>query len=343
MFHSFSSDSADDLWWQVASRFRGMDGTNAQASRGGPTAELLHTALELRNPRDRWITSRTPVINPAFALAEVIWIIRGRNDSAFLNYFNSKLSDFAGKGETYHGAYGYRLRHALKFDQLEAAYQALKVNPDSRQVVLQIWNGETDFPIEHGTPVAPDVPCNVIAMLKVRDGKLEWTQIMRSNDLFLGFVHNVVQFTFVQEVVAGWLGLELGPYHHFSDSMHVYERDDISLAACSKQEAVASTDRFDDVKELSDASFIQLENLIENIIRPDIGRSILLRAWHSLDLPDQYRNIACILLCEGLRRRGERRQTETLLNDCTNPAYRDVFSRWLGRLDSGKAVSIDTQ
>lgn len=320
-----------------------MTGTTTQASRAGPTAELLHTAMELRNPRDRWITSRTPAINPAFALAEVVWIIRGRNDSAFLNYFNSKLSDFAGKGETYHGAYGYRLKHALKFDQLEAAYHALRANPDSRQVVLQIWNGETDFPIEHGAPVAPDVPCNVIAMLKVRDGRLEWTQIMRSNDLFLGFVHNVVQFTFVQEVVAGWLGLEPGPYHHFSDSMHVYERDDISLAACSKQNAVASTDRLNDSKELSDASFKQLENLIEEIILPDNSTSILLRGWHALELSAGYRNIACLLLCEGLRRRGERKQAEQLLTECMNPAYCDLFSRWLGRLDSAKPLTVDAR
>jgi thymidylate synthase len=338
MFHSFSSNSADDLWWQVACKFREMSGTTMQASRGGPTAELLHTSLELRNPRDRWISSRSPAINPAFALAEVVWIMRGRNDSAVLNYFNSKLSDFAGKGETYHGAYGYRLRHTLGFDQLEAAYQALKENPDSRQVVLQIWDGRTDFPAEQGAPVSPDVPCNVIAMLKVRDGRLEWTQIMRSNDLFLGFVHNVVQFTFVQEVVAGWLGLEIGPYHHFSDSMHVYEKDGISLSDCFKQDAIRSTDRLDEPREISEASFIELERLIEKIIRPEVSHTVLLKLWHSLKLKAAYRNIACMLVCEGLRRRGQRKQAEELLTGCTNPAYSSLFVRWLTRLDSAKEI-----
>jgi thymidylate synthase len=338
MFHFFSSDSADDLWWQVACRFKEQNGTPLQASRAGPTAELLHTALELRNPRDRWITSRSPAINPAFALAEVVWIMRGRNDSAFLNYFNSRLSDFAGKGETYHGAYGYRLRHAQGFDQLDAAYQALKANPDTRQVVLQIWDGRTDFPIERGAPASTDVPCNVIAMLKIRNGRLEWTQIMRSNDLFLGFVHNVVQFTFVHEVIAGWLGIEMGPYHHFSDSMHLYERDGISLSSCSKQFTALGTDRFDELKDPSDEAFKKLENLIEKIIRPDVHHSALLNDWRRMALPTNYKNIACILLCEGLRRRGESNQALGLLTECTNPTYRELFQRWLRRLGSATEI-----
>ena len=50
-------------------------------------------------------------------------------------------------------------------------------------------------------------------------------QIMRSNDLHLGLPHNLVQFTSLQEILAGWLGLEPAGYHHLSDSLHVYEKD----------------------------------------------------------------------------------------------------------------------
>ncbi len=48
---------------------------------------------------------------------------------------------------------------------------------------------------------------------------------MRSNDHFRGLPHNLIQFTTVQEVLAGWLGISLGSYHHYSDSLHVYESD----------------------------------------------------------------------------------------------------------------------
>jgi len=82
---------------------------------------------------------------------------------------------YTGPGKRYHGAYGHRLWCWFGFDQLERTYLALKNNPDSRQVVLHIWDPKIDLPDEEGRPAAPDVPCNVLSMLKVRDGKLEWT------------------------------------------------------------------------------------------------------------------------------------------------------------------------
>lgn len=333
MFHVFTADSANDLWQQTADRFRTLDGTASQASRAGPTKELLHAALELRNPRERWISSRSPAINLAFALAEVVWIIRGRNDSVFLNYFNSRLPEFAGSGATYHGAYGHRLKHVAGFDQLDAAFKALKAVPDSRQVVLQIWNGETDFPRNDGKPVAPDIPCNVIAMLKVRDGALEWTQIMRSNDLFRGFVHNVIQFTFLHEIMAGWLGLKPGSYHHFSDSLHIYDEDVLEMDGQSLGHAPGNSDIFNFSKEDSDTYFAAIEQLVEVIISVGSSARCLQASLGDIDVPESFLNIGRILVCEGLRRRGEISAMARILNECSNPAYSYLYNRWLARMN----------
>lgn len=68
-------------------------------------------------------------------------------------------------------------------DQLERAYHALIGKPHTRQVVLQIWEPKVDLPRLSGDESAADVPCNIVSMLKVRNGKLEWTQILRSNDV----------------------------------------------------------------------------------------------------------------------------------------------------------------
>jgi thymidylate synthase len=118
-----------------------------------------------------------------------------------------------------------RLRKHFGFDQLERAYLALRANEASRQLVLQIWDPRVDLPNEDGSPSSTDVPCNVVAILKVRNRRLEWTQIMRSNDVFRGLPHNIVQFTSLQEIFAGWLGVELGTYNHISDSLHFYKAD----------------------------------------------------------------------------------------------------------------------
>jgi thymidylate synthase len=81
---------------------------------------------------------------------EVVGIINGRKDSAYLNFFNPRLPRFAGTGPVYHGACGHRLRHNVGFDQLEGAAEALRNNPNGRQVVLQIWDAELDFPQSTG-------------------------------------------------------------------------------------------------------------------------------------------------------------------------------------------------
>ena len=55
-----------------------------------------------------------------FAIVEVIGIIAGRKDSAYLNFFNPRLPHFAGSGNVYPGAYGYRLRKHFGMDQTRA-------------------------------------------------------------------------------------------------------------------------------------------------------------------------------------------------------------------------------
>lgn len=333
MFKVFSGATADELWCNAAEGFKNDDICESSNGRTGATREILNACLHLENPRMRWVVSRLPPINIAFALAEVIWIIRGRNDAEFLNYFNRELPKFAGFTDTYHGAYGYRLHHALGINQLERAYKVLKATPESRQVVLQIWNSALDLPSEEGIPVASDIPCNITAMLKVRNGRLWWTQVMRSNDLFLGFVHNVVQFTTLQEVIAGWLSLEVGSYHHYSDSLHVYDRDYEKMATFVKCEAPANTDRLDFDKGVSDKAFKALENLVERIINTEYTASEILLFWDSLSKPAAFNNIGLILICEGWRRRRmDLSEIADILEQCTNLTYCFLYKRWLKRV-----------
>ena len=108
-----------------------------------------------------------------------------------------------------------------------------------------IWDATTDLPSNHGTPASDDIPCNVMAMPKIRHGRLEWMEVARSNDLFLGVPHNVVQFTSLQEILSGWLGLMPGAYVQLSDSLHAYERD-VDAIRLSLEESTAppNTDTF---------------------------------------------------------------------------------------------------
>lgn len=332
------ADSADGVWLGVRELFRSGQ-ARTQTGRTGQTHELLHTCCVVRSPRDRWVLSRTPALNPAFAIAEVVWILRGRNDAAFVNHWNPELPKFAGNDDLYHGAYGYRLRRHLAVDQLERAYEALRSDPSSRQVVLQIWDSSVDLPLESGKPAAEDIPCNVLAMLKVRDERLEWTQIMRSNDFFLGFPHNVIQFTSLQEVMAGWLGLELGTYVHWSDSLHVYEDKLQQVLSSSPIEIEGNPDSLSLSKSASDEAFAKLETILAEFCASDMTTSQHGQLVESFDGPEAYRNLLRITAADDARRRGWWEEAEALGSRCTNPVLARAWQRWASRCRQRKVTT----
>ena len=139
---SFDAASADEAWLLAVDAIKDGTGVLRQNGRGGYTSELLHVTIHVHDSRQRWVVSRIPALSVAFAVVEVIGILNGRRDSAYLNFFNPLLPNFAGTGAEYHGAYGFRLRSSVGFDQLERASNALKANGDGRQIVLQIWDAD---------------------------------------------------------------------------------------------------------------------------------------------------------------------------------------------------------
>ena len=332
MIPSFQGSTADDVWLQVAQAFRLSCGVSCQDSRGGPTKEILHAAISISDPRQRWVVARRPAINPAFALAEVVWIMTGRRDLAFLDFWSREYRKFVGDGPQLHGAYGFRLRRHLCIDQLDRAFRTLSGNPDTRQVVLQIWNSEVDMPRFDSTPANDDIPCNVVSMPKVRDGKLEWLQILRSNDAFRGMPYNFVQFTCLQEILAGWLGVECGSYNQVSDSLHVYESSMKHVLSSSTQsDASPNTDDLALPKEESDRIFKELEHRIGQLADPSLPKDELKEMASWAVAPQAYRNIMTVLVAEALRRLGETDSATEAMSSCTNPAYQQLWTQWLAR------------
>ncbi len=327
----FEAATADQAWRKAAKRFRDGHQIQTHTGRGGQTKELLHAVFVIRNPSQRWVVSRYPVLNPAFAIVEVVWILRGRRDSAFVNYWNSKLPEFAGKGREYHGAYGYRLRRHFGMDQLERAFRALEGNPEGRQVVLQIWDPDADFPSTKGQPVAENIPCNVCALLKVRGNRLEWTQVLRSNDLFLGVPHNFVQFTTLQELLAGWLKVGMGHYTHVSDSLHVYARDEKFVRAVRPVRCEQNTDSLALSKRESEIVLKEVEERITAMTSDNLTEEELLDLLPTRPFPVSYSNMLAVVAADAARRKGWLALTQHVMASCTNPALRQLWERWIQR------------
>lgn len=242
---SIHDDTCDGAWRQAAKLVKSagveQESRTFRSQVTTETLELLHAVMTINDPRQRLVFSRP--INPAFAIAEVLWIMSGSRDLEWIAFWNPLMRQFSDDGRILRGAYGWRLScntdgdfnyttvpdnayfapGRLPFSQLKEACFALSATPHSRQVVLQIYDVQSDFPVEDGTPRSKDIPCNLVADLKVRDGKLHWLQVMRSNDLFWGTPYNFMQWTTIQEIMAGWLGVEVGQYTHVASSLHVYQ------------------------------------------------------------------------------------------------------------------------
>jgi thymidylate synthase len=327
---TFEGQSANAVWRQAAIAARDEHLALRQGSRAGETRELQDVLFSIEDPRQRWVSSRLPSMNPAFAIAEVIWIVNGRNDSAFLNFWNPGLPNFQGEGETYYGAYGWRLRHAFGFDQLEQAYHAFRDNPETRQVVLQIWDPRLDLPQKGGLPRSKDIPCNICSMLKIRGGRLEWTQIMRSNDLIRGFPHNVVQFTFLQELMASWLCLDLGQYTHVSDSLHVYESQIAELDVFGDDLSEASPGSWDLGFKETMKVFASMSSAMDKM-RESNSEAVLLDASRDNDLPQRAKNMLLIAGSDAARRKGWEKAARIAMMDCTDSLLVKLLDSWYKR------------
>lgn len=328
----FVGETADEIWRSAAEALIDRAEVPRRDSRLGMTRELLHCSFLLKNPRQRWVLSRRPAINPAFAVAEVIWILSGRDDAGFPTHWNPALPRFAGRGEHFHGAYGHRLRRNLSFDQVERAWRALSANPDSRQVVLQIWDGQLDFPNPDGSARDPDIPCNVCSMPKIRDGRLEWLQIVRSNDLFLGTPHNFVQFTVLQEVIAGWLGLELGNYVQVSDSLHLYEKDLSSMSVGAVRPLVYPEDRLALPKAEFDEVLRSLGVGMDRLRLDTLTPTAFLHLIEAVSVPESWANLFRIAAADAARRRGWEEESEAAADACTSPCLSTAWKSWVERV-----------
>ena len=184
-------------------------------------------------PRERVLFSPLRDANPFFHLMEALWMLGGRDDVAWPQYFNSRFKDYSDDGVTTWGAYGRRWRSWFGYDQLTFIADELRRNPNTRRAVLAMWDGTDNCgnnvyeakPADLMKAMAggKDVPCNTHIYFDARGGKLNMTVLCRSNDVLWGcYGANVVHFSVLLEYMAAWTGYPVGAYRQFSNNFHLY-------------------------------------------------------------------------------------------------------------------------
>ena len=102
-----------------------------------------------------------------------------------------------------------------KIDQIEYIIRKLKEKPYSRRAQAITWRPLVD-------PFHIDPPCLQRIYMRVKDDKLIMQTTWRSRDLFRAWEANVNGMIRIQKYVAEQLGLEMGHYLDFSNSLHIY-------------------------------------------------------------------------------------------------------------------------
>jgi hypothetical protein len=184
------------------------------APRGQDCLEVRNVTIEHVEPSDVLATGCGRNFNVRLAAYESLCLIAGVSYPSKALAVAPNLAAFTNEEGEFDGAYGPRTTK-----QLAKAVEKLRVDPDTRQACVVLWRSwDLDMPTK-------DLPCTVYLNFSIRDGKLLMTTHMRSQDLWWGWPYDVVQFTQLGWTVANVLGLEMGPYVHNVDSLHIYTRN----------------------------------------------------------------------------------------------------------------------
>ena len=154
-------------------------------------------------------------------VAEQIWFVSGaRKPADFLRDYTKIWDSFTNPADVVTVAYGYRWRKHFGRDQLGALVKLLKKDPSSRHAVVVTWDPSEDG--LGGTKKA-NVPCPYSFTVNIIGGRLHFHNIVRSNDMVLGFPADVAGFAFLQCVLAQKLGVVPGIYSHSISNAHVWD------------------------------------------------------------------------------------------------------------------------
>ena len=154
-------------------------------------------------------------------IAEQVWFISGaRKPADFLRDYTKIWDLFTNPGDTVTVAYGYRWRKHFGRDQLGQLVQHLTEQPSSRHGVIVTWDPASDG---LGGVAKKNVPCPYTFTVNIIGGRLHMHNIVRSNDMILGFPADVSGFALLQMILAQKLGVEPGVYTHSISNAHIYD------------------------------------------------------------------------------------------------------------------------
>lgn len=179
------------------------------------TKALYNVSFTIENPTDRVITTPWRKFSLDYAEYEWHWYLSGWPYVTEIKKRAKIWDKMHGGDDRVNSNYGWQWK---RNNQLQKCIEQLRNNPNSRQAWISIYDGKEKDDYQF------DTPCTMCVGFDIKNGKLDMTVIMRSNDLVYGFSVDQYCFSKLQEYVANELNIEVGTYTHFAHDLHIYER-----------------------------------------------------------------------------------------------------------------------
>jgi thymidylate synthase len=153
---------------------------------------------------------------------ELLWFLRGDSNVGWLRQNGVTIWDeWAGADGDLGPIYGVQWRSwptpsGEHVDQISAALELLRTDPDSRRIIVSAWNvGEL--------PRMALAPCHAFFQFYVADGRLSCQLYQRSADMFLGVPFNIASYALLTHMMAAQAGLRVGDFVWTGGDCHIYD------------------------------------------------------------------------------------------------------------------------
>ncbi|MDC1114210.1 thymidylate synthase [Methylophilaceae bacterium] len=163
----------------------------------------------------------TKKIHLKSVIYELLWFLTGDTNVKFLkdngiSIWDEWADDMGNLGPVYgHQWRSWSSHNGESIDQIKILIDQIKVNPDSRRLIVSAWNvADID---QMKLP-----PCHAFFQFYVANGRLSCQLYQRSADIFLGVPFNIASYALLTMMIAQVCGLRLGEFVHTLGDAHIY-------------------------------------------------------------------------------------------------------------------------
>lgn len=247
--------------------------------RGMEIAEVENVIYQITKPYQKQLFIPQRGNNPIATMAEVLWILAGRNDMEYLTYYLPRAIEYSDDGKTWRGGYGPRLRNWNGIDQIREVVKILEEDRSSRRAVMMIFDPDRDF------VQSKDIPCNNQIAVTIRDSEINIKVCSRSMDIIWGSTINTITFSIFQEILAGILNAEIGTMTYFISSFHLYYNFFERMEAFRSSEGSSTPYENQEIPVLVFNTFNNVDDL-DNWLDIVMGFEKAIRNGEQVEIPD---------------------------------------------------------